>query len=119
MPWVHIYWWLEANNLWKACVAWGVGLTLNAAWAIRLWIKKQREDKKRHDDLVNLLDTETPGGLGELKRIIQEEQEDPDDNGTDVDDAERRKGHGSGHAPEHGIDIMHGVKGGDAGAGHR
>lgn len=117
MLWVHIYWWLENNNLWKACVAWGVGLTLNASWAVRLWIKQQREAKRKHEALMDQLNTETPGGLGELKRMLEESQEDPDDNGTDPNDDDRRQ-HQASHEAGHFLDTIHTPKGGGS-AGHR
>lgn len=112
MWWVHVYWWLEANNLWKAAVAWSVGLALNSVWAVRLFMR----NRKRHADLMDKLDTATPGGLGEIKRLLEGE-EDPDDNGSDpgtVDDHRRNTGHSAGVWP----DIMH-MRGGDSGAGHR
>jgi hypothetical protein len=114
--WIHTYWWLENNNLWKACVAWGVGLTLNATWAVRIWLKQQKHNR----NVLDKLDTETPGGLGEIKRMINGER-DPDDNGTDPNDDDRRQV----HAPEHNVghtsllDNIHVPKGGGSGAGHR
>lgn len=117
MFWVHIYWWLENNNLWKAVVAWSVGLSLNAAWAIRVWIKQKQHNKA----VLDKLDTETPGGLGEIKKMIRGE-DDPDDNGSDPLDGgdERRQQHAPGREAGHSslLDNIHVPKGGGS-AGHR
>ena len=122
MWWIHTYWWLENNNLWKASVAWGVGLVLNAAWAIRVWARQQRLNREKHEAVMDALDVNTPGGLGDIKKIIKQEQDDtdPDDNGTDQNDNERRNIHGPGHSPGHSslLDNIHVPKGG-SGAGHR
>lgn len=65
-----------------------------------------------------------PGGLGDIKKIIKQEQddEDPDDNGTDQNDDKRRKDHGiPEHSAEHTghfLDNIHVPKGGGS-AGHR
>lgn len=118
MWWIHIYWWLESNNLWKACVAWSVGLLLNAAWAIRLWIRQKHEAAERHKAVMNALDTETPGGLGEIKKIIRG-ADDGDDNGSDPNDSDNhRKDHGIPEHTGHFLDNIHVPKGGGS-AGHR
>lgn len=114
---VHVWWWLQANNLIKAVVAWSVGLALNSVWAVRLWTKKKHEDRLHRAELMDSLNTDTPGGLGEIKRLITASEKDPnDDNGSDPDpgDSPRKSvPHSSGSWP----DIMRDVKGGGSSAG--
>lgn len=117
MLFVHVWWWLQENNLLKAVVAWSVGLALNSVWAVRLWTKKKREDRLHRAELMDKLDTGTPGGLGEIKRLISQEQDPNDDNGSDPgpNDSPRKSApRSSGSWP----DIMHDVKGGGSSAGH-
>jgi hypothetical protein len=112
---VHVWWWLQENNLLKAVVAWSVGLLLNSVWAVRLFVRNRKHQK----EMLDRLDTQTPGGLGEIKRLLQGEQ-DPDDNGSDPNDADdHRRANIPGHSSAVWPDIMHGMKGGDSGAGHR
>lgn len=118
MFWVHIWWWLQDNNLVKAVVAWSVGLVLNSVWAVRVWMQKQKRDKEAHAALMDRLDTTTPGGLGEIKRLMRDDEQDPDDNGSDLNSDEKRKATTTGHSAAMWPDIMHGVKGGGSGAGH-
>jgi len=131
--WVHIYWWLEANNLYKATVAFWVTLILGAIAGVvlrpwRAW-KRHRETQEK---IADRLDTSTPGGLSDLMDALHgvlddtDDGDPPDDNGTDSEDEleRRKKGHGSSHAgtdhqdhTEHSI-IPNPIHGGGS-AGHR
>ncbi len=110
MIWIHAWWWLENNNFWKSTVAWSVGLLLNSAWAVRLWLLDRRVKKQRHDQLLDKLDVTTPGGIADLAKIIRgEEVEEPDDNGSDPPVRQHKRG---GPDSGHSLPIRGGMPGG-------
>ena len=92
---VHSYQWLEANNLWKATVAFVVtlllGVTLGAV--MRPW-RAWKTHRETQEKIADRLDTSTPGGLSDLISALRgvlddlDEGEAPDDNGSDY---QRRK----------------------------
>lgn len=131
-PWVlHAYWWLEANNLFKAAVAFWVTLFLGVALTalMRPW-RAWKTHRDTQEKIADRLDTSTPGGLSDLihalRRITDDltEGEAPDDNGTDA--ALKRRASHSGHAGEPrppGIpgsgSVIPGIHHGGGSAGHR
>jgi hypothetical protein len=62
------YNWLVDNGLWKSAVGWVIGVLLGAASA---WIPFKRH-RKAQDQVIDLLRTDTPGGLGTLVEAIQQ-----------------------------------------------
>lgn len=145
--WLHTYWWLEGNNLWKAVVAFWVTLLLSAVvgLVLRPWqaFKRNREIQEK---IADHLDTSTPGGITELIQAVKalntdspgglsdvvealyalasdlENGDAPDDNGSDD---QRKFLHPHVHAGEHndplrGVNPLHGGPGhGGGGAAHR
>ena len=112
---VHVYWWLEANNLWKAAVAWSVGLLLNSLWAVQAWQRHRKRSRQQQAELLDKLDVNTPGGIADLARIMRRDTE-PDDNGTDgSQDWRKQDRFGHGEAGREGPAI----RGGSGSAGHR
>jgi hypothetical protein len=95
---VHGYWWLESNNLYKATVAFFVTLLLGVALGavMRPW-RAWKTHRETQEKIADRLDTSTPGGLSDLIHALRgvldtlDEGEEPDDNGTDLAEGERRK----------------------------
>lgn len=99
---VHVWWWLEANNFWKAQVAFWVTMILGTivGLCLRPW-RAWKAHRRTQEQIADRLDTSTPGGLSDLVNVLhellheaQDEGEVPDDNGTDSRDI-RKKPHGS------------------------
>jgi hypothetical protein len=108
--WIHCYWWLENNNLWKSVVSWGTGLLLNAVWAIRLWVASKHRQKEQHAQILDGLDVHTPGGLGELLRLIKGGEAEGDDPDPHVQQSARDDDDRKPHSP-----LGHGILGPRAG----
>lgn len=106
---VSAYQWLESNNLWKATVAWSVGLALNSLWAIRAWKRHHKRTRQVQAELLDKLDVNTPGGIADLASLLRsiDTPDDPDDNGN---------GHGGFHVE--GSREGPGGRGGGGSAGH-
>ncbi len=120
---VHVYWWLEGNNLWKAAVAFFVTLILGVALTafMRPW-RAWKRHKNTQEKIADMLDTSTPGGLTDVVTAVHrmhsrlEEGDAPDDNGSDDEFKlfgvpHKNGGHGSIPNPMHGGGGGHGGKG--------
>lgn len=126
------YEWLEANNLWKATLAFfvtlllGIGITA----AMRPW-RAWKHHREMQEKIADRLDTSTPGGMADVVNAIQrlltelDEGEAPDDNGSDIEQAvnrTRKKPRGTRHisveSGERGDHIPNPMHGG-GNAGHR
>jgi hypothetical protein len=69
------YRWAVVNNLWRDVLTWVTGIVLNAAWAVRVWVRARRAARVRHAELLDRLDPETPGGIGEIARTLRRHME--------------------------------------------
>jgi hypothetical protein len=64
----RIWHWLIGEGLYECIVQWSVLTVLTAAAAWRPW----RKHKKTQAQIIDLLRTDTPGGLAELAEILKE-----------------------------------------------
>lgn len=65
--------WLVAAGFWHDVVGWAVFTVCTAAaawWKARPWVREHLERQKR---IADLLDTETPGGLAEVARLLRDQ----------------------------------------------
>lgn len=63
-----VYQWLLSQNIYKAVVAWAVGIILGAVFVQRPW-RKHREAQETISDQLN---ADTPGGLETVVSAINE-----------------------------------------------
>jgi hypothetical protein len=66
-----VWHWLVAHGLYNFAVAWGVGFVLGGL-LIPFVRKLLHGSKNELSKIADLLDTETSGGLGELKKLVEE-----------------------------------------------
>ena len=69
-----VYHWLADNGLWRAAVSWVVGITLGSLASWLPW----RRHRQAQKEVVDLLRTDTPGGLQTLLAAVQDRQEHTD-----------------------------------------
>jgi hypothetical protein len=69
--WFGVWHWLILHNLWQSVISWAVFTALNGFWALRLW-KKHRHAQA---DIQDKLDTDTPGGLGEIAKLLKDKED--------------------------------------------
>lgn len=92
--WMAVYHWLELQGLYRSVVGGVVGFMLarTLGWRPR----KHAQDQAR---LIDQLDTTTPGGLGELTRLLEallgpdDEPEAAEGGDDDGDPGQRKRGH--------------------------
>lgn len=70
-----VYHWLETNGLWFTVVGWAITGLLGIVVAKVKWLRKRvfhflTPEEIR--DLPTLLDTNTPGGLGDVAQALRE-----------------------------------------------
>lgn len=74
MHYAAAYAWLVANGLWRDLLAALIGLTVTraAAWGPLKHLRAlAAENAARQDRIADLLDTTTPGGLTEVKTLLE------------------------------------------------
>lgn len=74
MHYAAAYAWLVGNGLWRDLLAALIGLTVTraAAWGPLKHLRAlAAENAARQDRIADLLDTSTPGGLHEVKALLE------------------------------------------------
>lgn len=129
--WFGTYQWLEANNMWKSAVAFGVTLVLGALLSLVVRpVRRWREHKMLQQKIADRLDDTTPGGITALIEAVHKltgdlkDGETPDDNGSDPAEHEIDADDNRKHFPLHsgriepGHNVIPDARGGSS-ASHR